>query len=792
MPLVNLLGTGPGTFVYHLLVFLVLEATAGIALIEWHHTHHAGHRRILCVFGGLLAMRVLLLLGDPLGPAVVAPLLSGVEAASLTLLGWAFLASSVNRRARRWYLAGGLGVILLCILVFLPGWYRTLAQVPNRLYAVFWQQTCWYAVSMLLTVTPALVSLRPQQRERQWSLVFGFVMLFLGFTTLCVGSLLLMAGQLDVSAYTTLIGVGRLINLLGYPFFAIAVHLIILRDMWTYRHELQDVSREGLRQTQELHFLIEASRTIGESLDQDAVLRRVVESTATALEADRCAVFLVNPDKAGTVNLAAQYVPLQRAGRPGVQPTFPLAEQPTLAYALKQRKQLTINVKTDDLRLRTLYRLLGSREAGPTIVQPLLHHRRVLGALVVGNDRSQRVFVPSEGRLCRSIAGQIAAAIENTLLYRDLEAQTRQLAESLQFQEDEVRRRAAILESITEGVIVSDEEGHIFIVNAATERILGTPRQRILGRSVERLMDYMPLVPKADRSLIAQSDTPFETVFELEGRVVRLNAAPVLAPAGNHLGVVAVLRDITRETEAERSKSEFVTTISHELRTPLTAIRGYAEALSSGMVGAVSEAQSHLLRIIRDNALRMVSLTENLVAVSQIEKGFLKLEYGETDLHLIVDDVMRSFQSQLETRQLEVSLEFDDDLPVIEADPARVWQILDNLVSNAIKFTYPGGHITVGAKPLRDDEEQLLEHCVIWVSDTGIGISPEEQSHIWDRFYRPTNSLAAEASGLGVGLSIVKSLVKAHSGRVWMESTPGVGSTFTVLLPIKCVQRING
>jgi len=299
------------------------------------------------------------------------------------------------------------------------------------------------------------------------------------------------------------------------------------------------------------------------------------------------------------------------------------------------------------------------------------------------------------------------------------------------------------------------------------------------------ILSKFPLALKANWSTVAQSDISLETVFELENRVVYVNAAPILTSAGDRLGIVAILRDITGETRAERSRYELITAVSHELRTSLTAIRGYAEALSSGMVGAVREAQVYFLRIIRDNALRMASLTENLVAVSQIEKGFLKLKYGETDLRLLINDVVRSFQSQLEARQLEISLEFDDGLPLIEADPARVRQVLDNLVSNAIKFTYPGGHITIDAKIVNDSKGHPPTHCSIWVSDTGIGISPENQLHIWERFYRSANPLAAKASRLNVGLSIVKSLVEAHSGRVWVESTPGVGSTFIVLLPIE-------
>ncbi len=431
MSLVNLLSTGPGAVVYHLIVLLALEAMAGIALIEWRRTHDPDQRRILRVFGGLLAMRVLLLVGGPSGPAVIAPVISGVALASLTLLGWAFLAPYTNPRVSKGYLIGGLGAAFLCAVTFLPGWYKSLAQFPHLLYLTFWQQTFWYAVSMLIALALALVLLRPRYRERQWLAALGFAVLFLGFTTLCVGSLFSTAGWFGMSAYT-LIGLGRLINLLGYPLFTMSVYYIALRGRAARREELEDVSADALRQVQELRFLVEIGRTVSESLDLDTVLRRAVESTAVTLNADRCAIFLVNSGNPGTVSLAAQHTLPRQAEQPTVWPSFPADEQPALVYALKRRKQLVINAETHNPRLRTLYGLFGSRGTGPTIVQPLLHQDRVLGALVVGNDRGQRAFAPHEARLCQNIAAQVAVAVENARLYRDLEAQVGQPTGSLQ------------------------------------------------------------------------------------------------------------------------------------------------------------------------------------------------------------------------------------------------------------------------------------------------------------------------------------------------------------------------
>jgi len=774
------------------MVLLVLEAMAGVALIEWLHIHNPDQRRTLWACLGLLALRIPLLVGEPLCTTIVAPLISGMDVASLVLLGWVFLSTGLGRRATMLYLICGLSVTLLCVAFCLPGWYLTLAQFPNLPYGMLWQQSFWYAASMLLALTLVLILLRRGRQDEHWLPVFGFTLLGLGFAVLYAGSLFLTTGRFGVEFPATLIGLGRLINLIGYPLFAIAVYRRAVQYLGAYRQELQVMSEESLRQTQELLFLVEASRALGESLDLTTILHRVVESTTMALDADRAAIFLINHDEPETIHLAAQYALLQRIKQPATQAGFPLAEQPTLDYAVRRRKALLLNIAAGNPRLQALYGLLGSQEAGPTIVQPLLRHRRALGALVVGNERSQRAFGPDDSRLCQSIAVQVAATIDNARLYRNLEAQTNYLAELLHAQEEEARRRTAILESASEGVIVSDREGHIIVVNAAAERILSAPRQRLLGRSLEGLMVRITSDSQFDWGQIARSGAVLQTVFELENKVVQVSAAPVLTPAGDHLGAVAILHDISKEVQAERAKSEFITSISHELRTPLTAIQGYAEALSSGMIGAVSEAQSHFLTIIRDNALRMVSLADNLIAISQLEKGYLKLEYGETDLHLLVGNTLLAFQRQLVDRQLEVSLELDESLPLIEADPARVRQILDNLVSNAIKFTYPGGHITIAAEPLRDNGDQQPTYCALRVSDTGIGISAEEQALIWERFYRPTNPLAVEASGLGVGLSIVKSLVEAHGGRVWLTSTAGEGSTFTVLLPVERAQPISG
>jgi hypothetical protein len=264
-------------------------------------------------------------------------------------------------------------------------------------------------MSVLLVLAPTLILLRVQS-ERPRLLVIAFGTLFLGFTILCISSLFLTLGWLDISAYT-LVGIGRLINMLGYPLFAVVVHQIALQDRTGRQQPQRRASEEMAYQVPALQFLANPAK-LGSGLgDLNGYLNRVAQGTATTLDADLCAIFLVNPDDPGIINLVVQHSPSQSTGQRAARLALSLAEQPALAYALKRRQQLILNIETNNLHLQTLYNLLGDQATGPTVIQPILNQHRVLGALVVGNSRSQRAFEPAATRMCRNIAEQVAAIL---------------------------------------------------------------------------------------------------------------------------------------------------------------------------------------------------------------------------------------------------------------------------------------------------------------------------------------------------------------------------------------------
>lgn len=402
-PIYDLLSTGPGTFVYHLLILLAFEATAGIALIEYRHTRNPDQYRILLASGILFLVRIPLLFGGPLQSAVLNPLLDAVvpllayalEVASLALMWWAFLSPLVGRRTGRVFLIGNLLAAAGLALVFVPFWYRMLVSVPFFEYAAFWQQSVWdlWATLIPLSATVLLIL----YRER-----LGYILPAIAFGVMTLGNSLTLFNQ---------VGLGRLVNLFGYPLLAVAAYRAALEDLWAYRQELETLSEESLRRTRRLSFLLEVNRILEESTSLRTALEWVARSVTEALEADRTALFLLDED-AEELRLVTQFVSLQRPSEEQPATQVALSEHSLLDHAVRRQRQLRLNPEKRPSRLQSLYELLGSPDEGPVIIQSLVRGQRVVGVLVVGNDHSDRAFGSSEARLCESVAPQIASAIE--------------------------------------------------------------------------------------------------------------------------------------------------------------------------------------------------------------------------------------------------------------------------------------------------------------------------------------------------------------------------------------------
>jgi signal transduction histidine kinase len=247
--------------------------------------------------------------------------------------------------------------------------------------------------------------------------------------------------------------------------------------------------------------------------------------------------------------------------------------------------------------------------------------------------------------------------------------------------------------------------------------------------------------------------------------------------ADHAAGAIENARLYEQVQQADRAKSEFVSFVAHELRTPMTSIRGYADMLKKGMMGPLASDQEEFIDTISRNAERMQVLVSDLQDISRIETRQLRLEMKPTDLTEALKSALQSIQAQIEARSQRLSLDVPEYLPPVYADPARLAQILINLLSNANKYTPKGGRIGVRAWL---QEGQV--HCA--VSDTGVGISPEDQAQLFTKFFRSEDPAVREMNGTGLGLCIVKSLVELQGGEIEFESRRGEGTTFLFTLPI--------
>jgi two-component system, OmpR family, phosphate regulon sensor histidine kinase PhoR len=341
---------------------------------------------------------------------------------------------------------------------------------------------------------------------------------------------------------------------------------------------------------------------------------------------------------------------------------------------------------------------------------------------------------------------------------------------------DERNRSAAILGSMIEGVAVISGDEHILFSNRAFSRILGLDDVgEIEGRPLLEVARQSDLLSAIKLALSGQEQVTSEiAVGTVRPRSFAVTAAPV--QAASHKGAVLVLHEITDLRRLERVRQDFVANVSHEFRTPLTAIQGFAETLLGGALEDPVNRR-RFVEIIREHATRLARLTEDLLKLSRIEAGQLKLEFRPVSVSQLVESCVETAQLKAVPKQLALQVRLPEGLPPVRGDANSLQEVLQNLLDNALQYTPAGGKIDVSAS-CSDGR------VVVTVADTGIGIPQAEQERIFERFYRVDAARSREAGGTGLGLSIARHIMEAHGGRLWVESAVGEGSRFHFSVPI--------
>jgi PAS domain S-box-containing protein len=429
-----------------------------------------------------------------------------------------------------------------------------------------------------------------------------------------------------------------------------------------------------------------------------------------------------------------------------------------------------------ELKMRLVARALDMR-LRQVITLPMLMGDQVLGVIFVFRSYVGE-YTADEQSILQSFADQAAIAVHNAQLYERLSA--------------EQQRLSAILEHSADGVLIMDAKQRIVGFNKALARITGWNQAEALGQlhdSIifwERVEHGQPLGAALASGWARQpckdDDEPDTRYVEgdlrrRDGSLISLGITytALFDDDGRLQNIIANVRDITHFRRAQEAKSAFISAVSHELKTPVALIKGYASTLRREDAHWDEATVQRALAVIEDEADRLAGMIENLLAASKLQAEGMRLtQIGEVDLIELVSRAVERFRTQ--SQQHRLILDLPPDLPTVRGDAVRLRQVFDNLLSNAIKYSPDGGEIRVTGS-------YDAQGVTISVSDQGVGIPAEELPHIFERFYRVDNTLSRRTQGTGLGLYLANAFIKAHGGRISVESALNKGSTFHVWLP---------
>ncbi len=399
---------------------------------------------------------------------------------------------------------------------------------------------------------------------------------------------------------------------------------------------------------------------------------------------------------------------------------------------------------------------------------PLIASEQLVGLIYIFRPPRASPFTAMDEDAVSGFADHVAIAIEHARLYHAAK--------------QNAQERSAVIEASPQGILIANRDGEVRGMNAALEQLSGWSRQDALGK------DYRQLFQVVDEQGLAVTIPTFsnahQTVFSTDGFLKRRDGARgafvhfTLAPLYDEkhvlLSIVGNIVDLTKRREAEEAKTTFLAGISHDLKTPIALIRGYAETLRRTDVTWDHNTIDSSLAVIQDEADHLTHLVNALLDAAQLERGRLPLQIGQVCLDELAAKIVERFQSLQEGHRW--ALEFPADFPAVPADAERIRQVLQNLISNAVKYSPRGTKITVGGwvEP---------ERIGIVVRDEGPGISLEEQASVFERFTRGRGRSVQRAQGAGLGLYLCRAIVEQHGGHIWLENLPERGAAFYFVLP---------
>ncbi|MGH1363935.1 MAG: ATP-binding protein [Calditrichia bacterium] len=450
-------------------------------------------------------------------------------------------------------------------------------------------------------------------------------------------------------------------------------------------------------------------------------------------------------------------------------------EQISSSYFYDARSKLTQpNDKTGPLNLTEW-------DSSDLLVIPLETRNEILGYLAVGDPVDRLKPTPEKVVPLEYYANQASVAVENTNLYERLKASQ--------------ERYRSLAETMSMGLLTCNKHQQIAYVNPAFCKLLGRDMQDLIGLQLKEffsLTSHEGLDEVIDKLLDQESDelTKIENLeFDLKSKSgevvpVSLFGFPLFEQRVK-TGFFLILNDLRVIKRLERMKSDFNSMIVHDLRSPMNVIQGFLELIRNKVVGDVNEEQEELLDISKENVKKVLTLVDNFLVASKLEVGKFRIDKKLDEINNLVRQQVENHKVLVKNKQIDMQLNLDENLPLLQFDSLRIEQVVNNLLSNAMKFTPERGKIFVASALEKSQENGSLKYFAkISVQDTGIGIPVAKIAHIFEKYEQVEEGQSFNVRGTGLGLSICKEIVDLHNGRIWVESPTDAGSTFSFLLPI--------
>ncbi|ENJ0903886.1 cell wall metabolism sensor histidine kinase WalK [Listeria monocytogenes] len=393
-----------------------------------------------------------------------------------------------------------------------------------------------------------------------------------------------------------------------------------------------------------------------------------------------------------------------------------------------------------------------------TITKPIVEMERQAYAMARGNySRKVKVYGVDE-------IGELADSF-NTLTKRVQEAQA--------MTEGERRKLSSVLAYMTDGVIATDRRGKVILINTPAEKMLRVKHESANGRSIIDVLDIGDTYQFEDLMEVDGSLTMDRSTLD-KPYVLRANFSVIQRETGFNNGVIAVLHDITDQEKVDQERRDFVSNVSHELRTPLTSMHSYLEALSDG-AWEDKEIAPRFLEVTQNETERMIRLVNDLLKLSRMDGGREQLEKSFVNFTDFFNHIIDRFE-MMKKETIMFKRHIPREPVIIEIDEDKVMQVLDNIISNANKYSPDGGRISFYLKKFEDEIE-------VSIADEGLGVPDEDLANVFDRFFRVDKARSREMGGTGLGLAIAREVIEAHGGRIWAERNKNKGTIIKFTLP---------